>query len=244
MRGGDGPAGGGGMSAQTQQAPASAALESQREGRQIVDKIIRARELSLLGVLVLLVLGTTLVNSRFLNSQNVRDILLNVAIVALLAVGETVVGRHAQHRPVGRLRAGDQRVPHRRAVRRPPRGHRVRVRGRDPVRRAVRADQRRDGRARPRALAGHHARHALRDPGDRLPVGQGPADQRRSDARQLPQAGRRHRARHPGARADHRRGDADRRRGDAQLAHGPRALRDRLQPGCGQPRRDPGRPAG
>jgi rhamnose transport system permease protein len=79
------------MSAHTQEAPAATALESQREGRQIVDKIIRARELSLLGVLVLLVLGTTLANSRFLNSQNVRDILLNVAIVALLAVGETVV---------------------------------------------------------------------------------------------------------------------------------------------------------
>jgi ribose/xylose/arabinose/galactoside ABC-type transport system permease subunit len=79
------------VSAHTQEAPASAAAESQREGRQIVDKIIRARELSLLGVLVLLVLGTTLANSRFLNSQNVRDILLNVAIVALLAVGETVV---------------------------------------------------------------------------------------------------------------------------------------------------------
>ena len=79
------------MSAQTTDAPASAALESQREGRQIVDKIIRARELSLLGVLVLLVLGTTLANPRFLNSQNIRDVLLNVAIVALLAVGETVV---------------------------------------------------------------------------------------------------------------------------------------------------------
>jgi rhamnose transport system permease protein len=79
------------VSARTQEAPATATLESQREGRQIVDKIIRARELSLLGVLIALVLGTTLANSRFLNSQNVRDILLNVAIVALLAVGETVV---------------------------------------------------------------------------------------------------------------------------------------------------------
>jgi rhamnose transport system permease protein len=78
------------MSAHTEQAPAGA-LDSQREGRQIVDKLIRARELSLLGVLVLLILGTTLANSRFLNSQNVRDILLNVAIVALLAVGQTVV---------------------------------------------------------------------------------------------------------------------------------------------------------
>ena len=73
-----------------QEAPVTAQAE-QREGRQIVDKIIRARELSLLGVLVVLVLGTTLANPRFLNSQNIRDVLLNVAIVALLAVGETVV---------------------------------------------------------------------------------------------------------------------------------------------------------
>src|SRR5204862_7422746 len=55
------------------------------------DTLIRARELSLVGVLILLVAGTTLANPRFLNSQNVRDILLNVAIVALLAVGQTVV---------------------------------------------------------------------------------------------------------------------------------------------------------
>src|SRR3954463_9296055 len=71
---------------------AAQAVESQRGGRQIVDKLIRARELSLVGVLILLVAGTTLANPRFLNSQKVRDILLNVAIVELLAVGQTVVG--------------------------------------------------------------------------------------------------------------------------------------------------------
>jgi rhamnose transport system permease protein len=80
------------VSAQTQAAaPAPAQEDSARSGRQFVDALIRARELSLLGVLVLLVAGTTLANSRFLNSQNVRDILLDVSIVALLAVGQTVV---------------------------------------------------------------------------------------------------------------------------------------------------------
>jgi rhamnose transport system permease protein len=79
------------MSAQTEVVSPTAAQEERREGRQIVDTLIRAREASLVGVLVLLVLGTTLANSRFLNSQNVRDILLNVSIVALLAVGQTVV---------------------------------------------------------------------------------------------------------------------------------------------------------
>jgi rhamnose transport system permease protein len=67
--------------------PASSAPEP----RKLVDTILRVRELSLIGVLVLLVLGTTLYNDRFLNSQNLRDISLNVAIVAMLAVGQTVV---------------------------------------------------------------------------------------------------------------------------------------------------------
>ncbi len=78
------------MSARAEVAPAPPA-ERERSGRALVDTIIRARELSLVGVLVLLVLGTSAANSRFLNSQNVRDILLNVAIVALLAIGQTVV---------------------------------------------------------------------------------------------------------------------------------------------------------
>ena len=78
------------MSAQAQ-TTAPALRESGRSGRQLVDTLIRAREASLVGVLALVVLGTTAVNSRFLNAQNVRDILLNVAIVALLAIGQTVV---------------------------------------------------------------------------------------------------------------------------------------------------------
>jgi len=78
------------VSAQTE-AGAGAAQRQRREGREIVDRLIRARELSLVGVLVLLVLCVTLAEPRFLNSQNVRDILLNVSIVALLAVGQTVV---------------------------------------------------------------------------------------------------------------------------------------------------------
>ena len=77
------------MTAHTEAAPA--VKDPGRSGRQLVDTIIRARELSLVAVLAVVVLGTTAINPRFLNSQNIRDILLNVAIVALLAVGETVV---------------------------------------------------------------------------------------------------------------------------------------------------------
>ena len=39
----------------------------------------------------MLVLGVSIAEPRFLNAQNLRDILLNVSIVALLAVGQTIV---------------------------------------------------------------------------------------------------------------------------------------------------------
>src|SRR5690349_6038110 len=80
------------MTAQTQATtPAPAHEDSAKSGRQFVDNLIRARELSLVGVIALLVIGTTIANPRYLNSQNIRDILLDVSIVALLAVGQTVV---------------------------------------------------------------------------------------------------------------------------------------------------------
>jgi rhamnose transport system permease protein len=77
----------------TVEAPAVAAEPEAEEGnpRRLVETIFRVRELSLLGVLAVLVIGTTAANSRFLSSQNLRDIGLNVAIVALLAVGQTIV---------------------------------------------------------------------------------------------------------------------------------------------------------
>jgi ribose/xylose/arabinose/galactoside ABC-type transport system permease subunit len=74
----------------THTAPAETASR-QRSSRAFVDTLVRAREFSLVGVLALLVLGTTLAEPRYLNSQNVRDILLNVSIIALLAIGQTVV---------------------------------------------------------------------------------------------------------------------------------------------------------
>jgi rhamnose transport system permease protein len=78
------------MSVEASRAPASATA-GPAGGRQLVDKLLRARELGLLAVLALLVIGTTIAEPRFLDGQNVRDVLLNVAIVALLAIGQTVV---------------------------------------------------------------------------------------------------------------------------------------------------------
>jgi rhamnose transport system ATP-binding protein len=79
------------VSAHTQEAPAGAALESQREGRQIVDKLIRARELSLLGVLVLLVLGKWL-------ATNPKVIILDEP-----TKGIDIGSKAAVHRFVGEL---------------------------------------------------------------------------------------------------------------------------------------------
>ena len=79
------------MSVQDAPAAAAPAPAAPLEGHRLLDRLLRVRELSLVGVLAVIVLATTLYNSRFVNSQNLRDISLNVAIVAMLAVGQTVV---------------------------------------------------------------------------------------------------------------------------------------------------------
>ncbi|MFC5747838.1 ABC transporter permease [Actinomadura rugatobispora] len=60
-------------------------------GRRLVDVVLRAREMSIVGALVVLVAVTTIVNPRFLSAQGVEDIFLNASILALLAVGQTMV---------------------------------------------------------------------------------------------------------------------------------------------------------
>jgi rhamnose transport system permease protein len=79
------------MSVQNAPATAAPAARSGVEATRLVDRLLRVRELSLVGVLAVIVLATTLYNGRFVNSQNLRDISLNVAIVAMLAVGQTIV---------------------------------------------------------------------------------------------------------------------------------------------------------
>ncbi|GAA3959982.1 ABC transporter permease [Actinomadura viridis] len=58
---------------------------------RLVDLVLRARELSIAGALVVLVVATTIANPRFLSAQGVEDIFLNASILALLAVGQTMV---------------------------------------------------------------------------------------------------------------------------------------------------------
>ncbi|WP_327232937.1 ABC transporter permease [Streptomyces sp. NBC_01317] len=59
--------------------------------RSLADAVFRAREISIAGALALLILGTWLANPRFLDSQGVKDLLLNASILVLLAVGQSVV---------------------------------------------------------------------------------------------------------------------------------------------------------
>lgn len=53
--------------------------------------LLRARELSLVVILAALLLGTAAVNPRFLSAGSLRDLLLNVSIISLVVVGQTVV---------------------------------------------------------------------------------------------------------------------------------------------------------
>lgn len=53
--------------------------------------LLRHREASLSAVLLAIALATTLVHPNFLSAQSIKDIVLNVSIIALLTVGLTVV---------------------------------------------------------------------------------------------------------------------------------------------------------
>ncbi|MEO3887056.1 ABC transporter permease [Nonomuraea sp. B5E05] len=73
------------VAAPSEQAPGG------RSARSLVDLVFRARELSLVIALALLIGVTGAVNPNFLSGQGIEDILLNTAILALLAVGQSVV---------------------------------------------------------------------------------------------------------------------------------------------------------
>lgn len=58
---------------------------------RLTRRISQARELGLVVVLVLLFAGVGIQVPRFVSAGNIRDILLSVAIIAIVAVGETMV---------------------------------------------------------------------------------------------------------------------------------------------------------
>ncbi|MFI5953382.1 ABC transporter permease [Cryptosporangium sp. NPDC051539] len=65
--------------------------ERQRSAAALLGRLARARELGLVVALLLLFGATAAVNPRFIGVQSLKDILLNTAIVGLLAVGQTLV---------------------------------------------------------------------------------------------------------------------------------------------------------
>jgi rhamnose transport system permease protein len=60
-------------------------------GRRVVDKLIRARELGLIVVLIAIVAITGAINSDFLQADSLSDTVLNVAIIAVMTAGMTLV---------------------------------------------------------------------------------------------------------------------------------------------------------
>ncbi|MDT3445577.1 ABC transporter permease [Pseudofrankia sp. BMG5.37] len=57
----------------------------------VLERVLRAREISIVLALALLVLVTAIGHPSFVHSQSIRDILLGAAILGVLAVGQTIV---------------------------------------------------------------------------------------------------------------------------------------------------------
>jgi len=71
--------------------PAPLEVERDRAARRRIEKILRFRELGIVLAIAALMLVTALYNSRFVQTQSIRDILLNTAVYAVLAAGQAVV---------------------------------------------------------------------------------------------------------------------------------------------------------
>jgi len=65
--------------------------ERMQSSRRLVDFALRARTLGIVVILALLVLVTSLIQSRFLNGSNIRFILGVTTVYGLVAIGETFV---------------------------------------------------------------------------------------------------------------------------------------------------------
>jgi rhamnose transport system permease protein len=80
------------VSAATRTPPHDAELGARLANpRSLVDFVLRARTFGIVGILALLVLVTTLIQSRFLSGSNIRFVLSDAALYALVAIGETFV---------------------------------------------------------------------------------------------------------------------------------------------------------
>ena len=79
------------MSAQATERASVVGQASPHTARRLADRLGRVRELGIIVALALVVVPTAIANPRFVQPQSIQDLLLNAAIVALLAVGQTMV---------------------------------------------------------------------------------------------------------------------------------------------------------
>jgi rhamnose transport system permease protein len=70
---------------------AALATSTTSPARKLVGGLVKTRELGIILALVVLVVYTAASNPRFLSAQSIRDILLNTAILAVMAAGQAVV---------------------------------------------------------------------------------------------------------------------------------------------------------
>jgi rhamnose transport system permease protein len=75
------------MSATAETAPTIAPANP----RRLVDLVLKARTFGIIGVLALFVIVTSIIEPRFIGGSNIRFILSNTTIYALVAIGETMV---------------------------------------------------------------------------------------------------------------------------------------------------------
>ena len=66
-------------------------IESPPNGLGQLRIFMRSREASLVLLIAVLMAITTVLNPRFLNPQSLKDLMLNVSIIALLVLGQTII---------------------------------------------------------------------------------------------------------------------------------------------------------
>jgi rhamnose transport system permease protein len=59
--------------------------------RRLTERVLRVRELGILGALALLICVTAVLEPRFIHADSLRNLALNASIFAILAVGQTLV---------------------------------------------------------------------------------------------------------------------------------------------------------
>src|ERR1700756_3228792 len=65
--------------------------KSTAAGQGCLSALMRSREISLVLLIAVLTAVTTALNPRFLSPQSLKDLMLNVSIIALLVLGQTII---------------------------------------------------------------------------------------------------------------------------------------------------------